>query len=48
MNALDNLAHVLEHGGQEIFVEESVRVEAMKPLQRMLDFSAELKRARGG
>ena len=48
MNALDNLAHVLEHGGQEIFVEETVRVEAMKPLQRMLDFSAELKRARGG
>ena len=48
MNALDNLAHVLEHGGEEIFVDEDVRVKAMVPLQRMLDFSAELKRARGG
>ncbi|MEL0027848.1 MAG: quinolinate synthase NadA [Perlucidibaca sp.] len=48
MNALDNLAHVLEHGGEEVFVDEAVRVEAMKPLQRMLDFSAELRRARGG
>lgn len=48
MNALDNLALVLEQGGQEVFVDEAVRVQAMKPLQRMLDFSAELKRARGG
>lgn len=44
MNALDNLAQVLEHGGQEIFVDESVRVKAMQPLQRMLDFAATLKR----
>jgi len=44
MNALDNLAHVLEHAGQEIFVEESVRVKAMQPLQRMLDFAKTLKR----
>ena len=34
-------------GGEEIFVDEDVRVKAMVPLQRMLDFSAELKRARG-
>lgn len=47
MNALDNLALVLEQGGQEIFVDEAVRVEALKPLQRMLDFAAELRRARG-
>ena len=44
MNALDNLAQVLEQGGQEIFVDESVRVKAMQPLQRMLDFAATLKR----
>ncbi|MES3041089.1 MAG: quinolinate synthase NadA [Pseudomonadota bacterium] len=44
MNALDNLAHVLEHGGQEVFVDESLRVKAMQPLQRMLDFAATLKR----
>lgn len=48
LNALDNLAEVLEHGGQEIFVDEAVRVRALVPLQRMLDFSAELRRARGG
>ena len=44
MNALDNLAQVLEHGGQEIFVDEALRVKAMQPLQRMLDFAATLKR----
>lgn len=44
MNALDNLAHVLEHGGQEVFIDESLRVKAMQPLQRMLDFAATLKR----
>ncbi len=48
LNALDNLAEVLERGGQEIFVDEAVRVRALVPLQRMLDFSAELRRARGG
>lgn len=44
MNALDNLAQVLEQGGQEVFVDESLRVKAMQPLQRMLDFAATLKR----
>ena len=44
MTALDNLAQVLEQGGQEVFVDESLRVKAMQPLQRMLDFAATLKR----
>lgn len=47
MNALENLAQVLRSGDQEVFVDEATRVLAMKPLQRMLDFSAELKRSRG-
>ncbi len=47
MNALENLAQVLRSGDQEVFVDEATRVVAMKPLQRMLDFSAELKRSRG-
>lgn len=44
MNALDNLAQVLEFGGQEIIVDEGLRVKAMQPLQRMLDFAKTLKR----
>lgn len=40
MNQLENLAQVLERGGNEIHVDEAVRIKAMKPLQRMLDFSA--------
>ncbi|MFD0949494.1 quinolinate synthase NadA [Paraperlucidibaca wandonensis] len=48
MNALENLAQVLRNGDQEIFVDEPTRVLAMQPLQRMLDFSAELKLSRGG
>jgi quinolinate synthase len=39
MNALDNLADSLEFSQNEIFVDEAIRVDAMKPLQRMLDFS---------
>jgi len=48
MNALDNLAAVLQQGDQVITVDETIRQRALIPLQRMLDFSAELKRARGG
>ncbi|MEO6699683.1 MAG: quinolinate synthase NadA [Paraperlucidibaca sp.] len=48
MNSLESLAQVLRSGGQEVFVDEPTRVLAMQPLQRMLDFSAELKRSRGG
>lgn len=38
MNDLERLAHVLEHGGQEIHVEPELARKAMIPLQRMLDF----------
>lgn len=38
MNDLERLAHVLEHGGQEIHVDPELARRAMIPLQRMLDF----------
>ncbi|GAB1256257.1 quinolinate synthase NadA [Aurantivibrio plasticivorans] len=38
MNDLQRLAHVLEHGGQEVFVDPEIARKAMIPLQRMLDF----------
>ncbi|MDP1775400.1 MAG: hypothetical protein Q8K94_02165, partial [Moraxellaceae bacterium] len=41
------LAAVLQQGDQVITVDETIRQRALIPLQRMLDFSAELKRARG-
>lgn len=40
MNALENLAEVLEQGGNEIRVDGALGEKAMKPLTRMLDFSA--------
>jgi quinolinate synthase len=40
MNGLENLVHVLEHGGQEIEVDPALREKALIPLQRMLDFSS--------
>jgi quinolinate synthase len=43
MNALDNLARVLETGENEIHVEESIRRKALKATQRMLDFAREHK-----
>jgi quinolinate synthase len=42
MNGLHNLLEVLKNGNNEIFVEESVRVEALKSTQRMLDFARDL------
>jgi len=42
MNALENLADALEFGRNEILVPAEVGVKAMKPLQRMLDFSQQL------
>lgn len=39
MNGLDNLLHVLETGGNEVFVDEEVRVKALRSTQRMLDFA---------
>ncbi len=44
MNGLDNLLQALKTGQDEILVDESLIVDARRPLQRMLDFSASLKR----
>jgi len=40
MNGLRKLAAVLENGGNEIHIEESIRVKAAVSIQRMLDFAA--------
>jgi len=46
MNALQVVAETLEHyaqagvSAQEVFVSEALAIQAMKPLQRMLDFTA--------
>lgn len=47
LNALENLAYVLETGSQEIHVDPSVGQQAIIPLQRMLDFTQKLKAERG-
>ncbi|WP_249978399.1 quinolinate synthase NadA [Vreelandella olivaria] len=39
MNALDNLAGALRHGSGEVFVDASLRQQALKPLERMLNFN---------
>jgi quinolinate synthase len=39
MNSLRNLVAVLESGGNEIRIDESIRARAVRPVQRMLDFS---------
>lgn len=39
MNGLDNLAHSLEHGKNEIFVDEAIRQQALKSVSRMMDFA---------
>ncbi|SBS31878.1 Quinolinate synthase A [Marinomonas aquimarina] len=38
LNSLELLRNALRDGTDEIFVDEEVRVKALKPLQRMLDF----------
>jgi quinolinate synthase len=38
MNALDNLAGALREGSGEIFVDAELRQQALKPLERMLNF----------
>lgn len=48
MNALDNLAHVLETGDQEIHVDPELGKKAIIPLQRMLDFTQKMKLASKG
>lgn len=42
MNGLENLLHVLQQGDQEIHVDESLREGALRPLRRMLDFTANM------
>jgi len=39
MNGLTNLRDVLKQGHQEIFIDETVRLEAIKSLNRMLTFT---------
>jgi quinolinate synthase len=41
MNALDNLANTLEYGHNEVTVPEEIRVEALRSVQRMVDFASE-------
>ena len=44
MNELDGILHVLQHADQEIHVDPALAQHAKLPLDRMLDFSANLKR----
>ena len=44
MNELDGFLHVLQHRDQEIHVDPALAQRAKLPLDRMLDFSASLKR----
>jgi len=39
MNGMENLAAVLESGGNEIHIDPAVRERALAPIQRMLEFS---------
>ncbi|MDF2445820.1 MAG: quinolinate synthetase complex, subunit [Moraxellaceae bacterium] len=48
MNDLENLARVLETGDQEIHVDPELGRQAVIPLQRMLDFAAQLRLATKG
>jgi quinolinate synthase len=44
MNSLQGILNVLETGGNEVFVDEEIRVKAYESTQRLLDFSASLKK----
>ncbi len=44
MNELQTLEAVFDQVGNEVFVDEAVAEQAMIPLRRMLDFSAQMKR----
>ncbi|PID45516.1 MAG: quinolinate synthase [Proteobacteria bacterium] len=48
MNGLDNLLSVLENGGNEIHVDEDIRVKALRSTQRMLDFARDRDAGRLG
>ncbi len=41
MNALQNLERALLTGGQEVHIDPQVRGQALRPIQRMLDFARE-------
>ena len=40
MNGLENLANTLEHGHNEVTVPEDIRREALRSVQRMVDFAS--------
>jgi len=42
MNGLENLAHSLETGKNEVFVDETIRQQALKSVTRMIDFAKNL------
>ena len=42
MNGLENLAHSLESGKNEVFVDETIRQQALKSVTRMMDFAKNL------
>ncbi len=46
LNDLRSLAAVLEHGSNEIHIEDSIRARAAVSIQRMLDFAAEERAGR--
>jgi len=48
MNALTNLAQVLETGANEARVDEAVRVKALRATQRMLDFARAIQQKNHG
>jgi quinolinate synthase len=48
MNGLANLVDCLESGQPEIHVDEPIRVEAQRCINRMLDFTAARKQATAG
>jgi quinolinate synthase len=39
MNGLTNLAEVLEKGDNEIFIDEDIRIKALSPIRKMMDFA---------
>jgi len=43
MNGLENLCDTLEEGSNEVQIDPQIIEKAMVPLQRMLDFSVEIK-----
>ena len=44
MNSLKKLAHVLDTGENEIMITPELAVQARIPIQRMLDFAAQMKK----